>query len=131
MRTLLLIKPEAVPRMGEIITAVLRNRFEVKKLKMFTFDRDQAERFYEVHRGKDFFPSLVDYITGGPVVAMELEGDDAVEKLRELVGSTDPGTARPGTIRYMFGTSLQRNAVHASDSTESAKKELAIVFGDS
>lgn len=131
MRTLLMIKPDATQHIGEILALVIRNRFEIKRMKMFSFDRSQAESFYAIHRDKPFFPDLIDYITSGPVAAFELAGDDAISGLRELVGNTDPDQSRPGTIRYMYGTSVQHNAVHASDSPESAKKELAIVFGDS
>ena len=133
MKTLLMVKPDTVRSAdyGDIIAFVLRNRFNVTKLKMLRLDKPSAEDFYGVHEGKEFFASLVDYITSGPVVAMEIEGDDVIGKLRAFVGATDPGKALPGTIRYMYGISLQSNAVHASDSPESAKKELAIVFGGS
>lgn len=132
MRTLLIIKPDIVERglFGEIMALLLRNRFKVVKMKMMRFDRKMAEGFYEEHKKKEFFPSLIDYITSGPVVAMEIEGDNAVEEMRALVGSTDPSQARPGTIRYMYGRDIQHNAVHASDSPDAAKKELAIAFGD-
>lgn len=130
MNTLLIIKPEMVERglIGEIITMIQRNRFRIKRMQMLLFDRPKAERFYAVHKERDFYPGLVDYITSGPLVALELEGDNAVERLRDLIGNTDPSAAAPGTIRYIYGTSIQRNAVHASDSPESAKKELAIAF---
>ena len=130
MKTLLMVKPEVVEKglFGDIISIVIKNRFKVTRMEMFTFETAQAERFYEVHLGKDFYPALMKYITSGPVVALELEGDHAVERIRALIGHTDPAKAAPGTIRYVYGTSLQTNAVHASDSQESAKKELAIVF---
>ncbi|NIM19508.1 MAG: nucleoside-diphosphate kinase [Candidatus Latescibacteria bacterium] len=130
MNTLLMIKPEVVEKglFGEIISIILRNRFTVAKMIMFTFDKKQAERFYDIHKEREFFPSLIEYITSGPVVALELQGEDAIRRLRDLVGSTDPCKAAPGTIRYVYGSSIQANAVHASDSPEAAKKELAIVF---
>jgi len=130
MKTLLMVKPDMVAKglWGEIISTVLKNRFAVTRLTMTRFDRSRAENFYDVHRGKEFFPSLVEYMTSGPVVAMEIEGDDVIARIRGFVGATDPAKAEPGTVRYMFGISLQNNAVHASDSLESAKKELAIVF---
>ena len=130
MKTLLMVKPDMVAKglWGEIISTVLKNRFAVTRLTMTRFDRSRAENFYDVHRGKEFFPSLVEYMTSGPVVAMEIEGDDVIARIRGFVGATDPAKAEPGTVRYMFGISLQNNAVHASDSPESAKKELAIVF---
>jgi nucleoside-diphosphate kinase len=129
-RTFLMIKPEAVRsgREGEIIDLLVKNRFRIVKMKKFSFDPARARSFYAVHDGKHFFADLVSYITSGDVVGIELEKEGAVELLRELVGATDPAKARPGTIRYMYGTDLQRNAVHASDSPESAEKELAIVF---
>jgi nucleoside-diphosphate kinase len=128
-----MVKPDVVEQAlyGGIISQVLRNRFVVVNLKMFEFDREAAERFYEVHRERDFFPELIDYITSGPVVALEIEGDGVVERIRAFIGTTDPSKADAGTIRYMYGSSIQNNAVHASDSAESAKKELAIVFGGS
>jgi nucleoside-diphosphate kinase len=129
-RTFLMIKPEAVRagRQGEIIDLLIKNRFRVVGMKQFAFDAARASSFYAMHDGKHFFVDLVGYITSGDVVGIELEKEGAVELLRELVGATDPAKARPGTIRYMYGTDLQRNAVHASDSRESAEKELAIVF---
>jgi nucleoside-diphosphate kinase len=127
-----MIKPDTVARglAGEIIDLVLKNRFRVNRMRMFRFDRATAERFYEVHRGKPFFSSLVDYITSGPVVALEIVGEGVVESIREFIGTTDPAKARVGTIRYIYGQSIQQNAVHASDSPESAEKELEIVFGE-
>jgi nucleoside-diphosphate kinase len=133
MKTLLMVKPDIVENglYGEIIALVLRNRFKITKLQMLSMDTETVERFYDVHRGKEFYPSLVEYVAGGPVVAMEITGDNVVTEIRTLIGATDPNAAQPGTIRHMFGISMQHNAVHASDSPESAKKELAIVFGDS
>jgi nucleoside-diphosphate kinase len=130
--TFLMIKPEAVRngKQGEIIDMLIKNRFRVAKLAQFRFDEERARAFYAVHDGKPFFKDLVAYITSGEVIGMELERDGAVELLRELVGATDPAKARPGTIRYVYGTDLQRNAVHASDSRASAEKELAIVFAE-
>lgn len=133
MSTLLMIKPDIVQagQWGEIISQLLRNRFRVTNLRMLSMDREMAERFYEVHRGRDFFPDLLDYITSGPVVAMRIEGDGVVEQIRAFIGATDPAKSAPGTLRFMFGRDVQCNAVHASDSPDSAKKELAIVFGGS
>lgn len=129
-KTFIMIKPEAVSnkKQAEIIDLILKNRFEIMKMRQFRFSDEDARRFYEMHEGKPFFEDLVTYITSGPVVGLELEREDAVRVLRALVGATDPADADPGTIRYMYGTDLQRNAVHASDSPGSAEKELAIVF---
>jgi nucleoside-diphosphate kinase len=115
-------------KQGEIIDLLVKNRFRIVRMRQFRFDQARARAFYAVHDGKDFFADLVSYIASGDVVGIELEKEGAVELLRELVGATDPAKARAGTIRYMYGTDLQRNAVHASDSRESAEKELAIVF---
>jgi nucleoside-diphosphate kinase len=130
MKTLLMIKPDAVAegRVGEILALVEKNRFGVRRLAMTQFSRERAERFYAVHRERPFFKDLVAYITSGPVVAIEIEADEAVSKIREFIGATNPADARPGTIRYMYGKSLQNNAVHASDAADNAQKELEIVF---
>ncbi len=129
-RTYFMIKPEAV-RAGlfaDILKCALANRFTVERLEMRTFSPDLARRFYAEHEGKGFFPDLVRYITGGPVIAVQLAGENAVERLRLLVGKTNPADAAPGTIRAMYGASLQENAVHASDSEASAARELGLVF---
>ena len=133
MRTLLMIKPDVVEQgvYGEVIAHVLRNRFAIVDLRMLSLSREMAEQFYEIHRERNFFPDVIEYITSGPVVAIAIEGDGVVERLRGFIGTTDPAQAAPGTIRYMYGSSIQNNAVHASDSPESAKKELAIVFSGS
>lgn len=133
MNTLLMVKPDVVDQglYGEILAHVLRNRFKVVNLRMVSLDRPMAERFYEVHRDRPFFADVIEYITSGPVVAIEIEGDHVVEQIRALIGPTNPADAAPGTIRHMYGSSIQNNAVHASDSPESAKKELAIVFSGS
>jgi len=133
MKTLLMVKPDVVARgqYGDIISIALRNKFNINRLSIEEFSRERAERFYEVHRERPFYGELVEYITSGPVVAMELEDDgDTVTRVRELIGATDPAEARPGTIRSMYGVNIQNNAVHGSDSPENAKKELAIAFGD-
>ena len=92
--------------------------------------RDKGEGFYATHRGQPYFIELVDYITSGPVVAMELSGDDAVRRLRELVGSTDPADAPAGTIRHKYGLTLRYNSVHASDAPASAAREAKVLFGE-
>ena len=130
MKTLLMVKPDTVAagHVGEIIALVERNHFQIRRLTLTRFSKERAERFYDMHRARSFFDDLVSYITSGPVVALELEGDEAVTRIRELIGATNPADARPGTIRAMFGKSLQNNAVHGSDSPESAEKELEIAF---
>jgi nucleoside-diphosphate kinase len=133
MKTLLMVKPDTVGEghYGDIISLVLKNGFKITRLSMEHFDRARAEKFYDVHRERPFFGELVGYITSGPVVAVELEHAEAVTRLRELIGATNPADARPGTIRAMYGKNLQNNAVHGSDAPESAQKELAIAFGGS
>jgi nucleoside-diphosphate kinase len=130
MKTLLMVKPDTVAagHVGDILALVERNRFQIRRLTLTKFSKERAERFYEMHRSRSFFGELVSYITSGPVVAVELEGDEAVTRIRELIGATNPADARPGTVRAMYGKSLQNNAVHGSDSTESAEKELEIAF---
>jgi nucleoside-diphosphate kinase len=130
MKTLLMIKPDTVAdgRIGDIVAVVERNRFRINRMGMTRFDTARARQFYAMHRERPFFNELVSYITSGPVVAMEVEADEAVARIRELIGATNPADARPGTIRAMYGKSLQNNAVHASDSPESVEKELEIAF---
>lgn len=130
MKTLLMIKPDAVAegKVGDILALAEKNRFTVKRMTKTQFSKERAEKFYAVHRERPFFNELVSYITSGPVVAIEIEGDEVVTKIREFIGATNPADARPGTVRYMFGKSLQNNAVHGSDAPENAQKELEIVF---
>lgn len=125
-----MIKPDAVEKklIGRIIWLLEENGFKILQIRSKNFSRDEAERFYEVHKGKPFFNSLVDYITSGMVVGIMLERENAVEKLRELVGATDPKNARLGTIRAMFGENIERNAVHASDTPQNAERELKFFF---
>jgi nucleoside-diphosphate kinase len=126
-----MVKPDTVAEghYGDIISIVLRKGLAIRRLTMTRFSRERAEAFYAVHRERPFFADLVAYITSGPVVAMEVEAEDAVARVRELIGATDPGQARAGTVRAKYGKSLQNNAVHGSDSPENAEKELAIAFG--
>ena len=95
---------------------------------MVRLDRERAEAFYAVHRGKPFFTSLVDFMTSGPVLALALERADAVTRLREVIGATDPAEAAPGTVRALHAESKERNAIHASDSPENARLEVAFFF---
>lgn len=129
--TYFMIKPEAVRDQvfAEILHLVTRNRFRVERMELRTLSRQTAEEFYAEHKERPFFADLVSYMTSGPVIAIQLSGEDAQPRLRQLVGATNPADATPGTVRYMFGKSLQENAVHASDSPESAARELGILFG--
>ena len=131
MKTFFMIKPDGVQRnlTGEIIRIVEEQDFTITKMKKMDISQEMAELHYEEHKDKSFFNNLIQFITSGPVVAMELEGDDSVSKVRSLMGDTNPIDAKPGTIRHKFGTELEKNVVHGSDSPESAKRELSIFFG--
>lgn len=130
-QTYLMIKPElvAAQTIGEILAMLTANRFRITGLELKRLTAAQVGAFYAEHQGKAFYGDLVAYITSGPIVAVRLEKDNAVKDLRLLVGATNPAEAAPGTIRYLYGQSLQTNGVHASDSDASAARELGIVFG--
>jgi nucleoside-diphosphate kinase len=129
-RTFLLIKPDAVERnlIGEILKRVEEAGFKIVDLKMGELPRTQAERFYQVHRGKHFFDKLIEYMMSGKVVAVLLERDDAVNRLREVIGATDPKEAKAGTIRRDLALDGRRNSVHASDSSENVDYESKFFF---
>ncbi|BES82473.1 nucleoside-diphosphate kinase [Pyrodictium abyssi] len=131
-RTFVMIKPDAVKRglVGEIIARFERKGLKIKALKMKWLTREEAEKLYEVHRGKPFFEELVEFITSGPVVAMILEGDSAVEVVRLMIGPTDGRKAPPGTIRGDFALDIGANVIHASDSKESFEREYKVFFSD-
>ncbi len=130
-QTYLMIKPELVADqvIGEILKMLTDNRFRIVRLELKELSAETVKEFYVEHEGKPFYGELVSYITSGPVVAVQLEKDNAVKDLRALVGATNPAEAAPGTIRYLHGRSLQNNGVHASDSDPSAERELGIIFG--
>jgi len=127
---LVFAKPDAVRRglVGEIVSRLERKGLKIVALKMLQMDRAMAERHYDIHRDKPFFSSLVDFITSGPIVAAVVEGREAVDTVRGLMGATDPLKSSPGTIRGDFGTEVQENLVHGSDSEESARQEIAHFF---
>jgi len=129
-RTFVMIKPDGVQRglIGEIISRIERKGLKIVAMKMLNVERELAERHYEEHRGKPFFESLIEYITSGPVVAMVVEGKNAVSVMRKIVGATNPQEASPGTIRGDFGMDIGRNVIHASDSPESAQREISLFF---
>lgn len=129
-KTFVMIKPDAVERglIGEIISRFERKGFTIKALKMVKLRREKAEELYSVHRDKPFFNDLVEFVTRGPVVAMILEGDSAIDVVRTIIGSTDGRKAAPGTIRGDFALSIQENVVHASDSQESFEREYKVFF---
>ena len=129
-RTLILVKPDAYARglTGEIISRFERKGLRICALKQMELSIETAERHYEEHRGKEFFEPLISFITGGPLVALILEGDRAVEAARQIIGATDPVDATPGSIRGDFALETRTNLVHGSDSPESADREAGIFF---
>jgi nucleoside-diphosphate kinase len=129
-RTYLMVKPDGVQRglVGEIISRFEKKGLKIVGLKILQISRQLAEEHYGEHKGKPFFGSLVDYITSGPVVAMVLEGKNAVSTAREMMGATNPLKAAPGTIRATYGMDLGRNVIHGADSPESAAREISIFF---
>ncbi len=129
-RTLSIIKPDGVARdlVGEIVRRFEKAGLKVAAIRRLHLTPDEAGAFYAVHRERPFFGDLVKFMTSGPVVAMVLEGPDAVKKNRELMGATDPKQAAPGTIRADFSESIDANTVHGSDSPENARAEIAFFF---
>jgi nucleoside-diphosphate kinase len=129
-RTLVLVKPDAVRRglIGEIVGRLERKGLTILALELRTLDRETASQHYGEHEGKPFFGELVDFITGGPLVAIVAEGHRAVEAVRALMGVTDPVASAPGTIRGDFALEIGQNLVHGSDSPESAAREVKLFF---
>ena len=129
-KTLSIIKPNAVAdnNIGEILSRFEREGLRIAAMKMVQLSRSEAEGFYEEHRGRPFFDSLVAFMTSGPVVLLALEGEQAVARNREIMGATNPEEAAEGTLRKLFARSLQENAVHGSDAPASAARELAYFF---
>lgn len=131
-RTLVILKPDAVQRglVGEIVARYERRGLKIAAMKFEQVTRQTAERHYGEHQGKPFYEGLVSYITSAPSVLMVIEGPDAVGIVRKMNGATKPAEAEPGTVRADFGLTIGRNLVHASDSGESAGREVGIFFGD-
>ena len=129
-RTLILVKPDAFERRltGEVIARFERKGLTIVALKHMTIERELAERHYDEHREKPFFGDLVEFITGGPLVAMVLEGYEAVTAARQVIGATNPLEAASGPFRGDFALEVQTNLVHGSDSDESAEREVALFF---
>ena len=130
-KTLVLIKPDAVERnlIGRILVEYERNGLKVLDMKLMKASIDLAEKHYAEHNGKPFFNRLVTYLTRSPIVALVLEGENGISRVRALNGTTDPETSKDNTIRALYGLSLSENTVHASDSKESAVRERSIWFG--
>jgi len=131
MKTFFMIKPDGVQRnlVGEIISRVEAKGFSITKIKMMTISKELAEEHYGEHKDKPFFGDLVSFITSGPVVAMQVEGENVVLQIRNLMGATNPSESTPGSIRGDLATELDKNVVHGSDSDESAERELELFFG--
>jgi nucleoside-diphosphate kinase len=127
-----MVKPDAVAKnaIGDILQRLEVEGFAIRQMRMSHLTREQAEAFYEVHKERPFYGELVDFMTSGRSVQVALERENAVAHLRDFIGETDSTKAAPGTIRAEFGTDIQCNAVHASDSNENAAKEIAFYFGD-
>lgn len=129
-RTLAIIKPDAVSasRTGKIVAHLETAGFRICAIRMLRLTEAQARAFYAVHEGRPFFESLVRFMTSGAVIPMVLEGAGAVPRLRQVIGATDPAEAAEGTIRKLYAESKERNAIHASDSPETAAREVAFFF---
>ena len=128
--TLMMIKPDAVENghIGDILQKVLSSGFQIKALKLTQLSLNDAERFYEIHKGRAFFNDLVSFMSRGPIVVAVLKKKDAVNSFRNLIGSTDPSEAAEGTIRKLYATSIGENAVHGSDSDDNAEIESSFHF---
>lgn len=129
-QTLAIIKPDAVGagKAGKILAHLEDAGFAIRSLKLTTLNRAQAGAFYAVHEGRPFYDELVEFMTSGPVIPLVLEAENAVPKLRETIGATDPAEAADGTVRKLYAESKGRNAIHASDSDENAANEIAFFF---
>jgi nucleoside-diphosphate kinase len=129
-KTFSIIKPDAVAsgKAGKILSLLEENGFRVVALRMTKLSQSQAEGFYAVHKDRPFYGSLVKFMTEGPVIVMALEREDAVKKLRETMGATNPANAAEGTVRKLYAESIERNAIHGSDAPETAAEELKYFF---
>lgn len=130
-RTLAIIKPDATSKnlIGKILAHLEDAGFEVKEMRMERLQAARARRFYEVHAERPFYESLVAFMTSGPCVPIVLEREDAVAELRHVIGATDPDEAAEGTVRSLYAESIERNAIHASDSRPNAAREIGFFFG--
>lgn len=131
-QTLAIIKPDAVAAKvtGKIIDKIEQAGFKIVDLRKIQLEKEGAQKFYAAHKNKKFFADLVAYMVSGPVIVMILEKEEAINDWRQLMGTTDPAKANEGTIRKLFGTSIEKNAVHGSDSLEAAPKEIKFFFSD-
>ena len=129
-KTLIFLKPDCYENkvIGKVIAEIEKNDFEIVALKMVKLSKKQVEEFYAVHREKPFYDSLVEFVSRGPIIAIVLQGEDIVPRVRKMMGATDPEKAEEGTIRKKYATSIEVNVVHGSDSLENAEKEIAFFF---
>ena len=129
-QTLSIIKPDAVERNLEnkIKSFFQKNNIKILKSKKVKISKEEASEFYKIHQAKPFYDKLCNYLSSGPIVAMILEGEDVISKNRQLMGATDPGKAKEGTLRKMYGISIDKNSVHGSDSVENGKIEIDFFF---
>jgi len=129
-QTLSIVKPDGVKKnlIGDVIRRFEKNNLRIVALKMLSVSKKEAMRFYIVHKDKPFYDSLTNFLSEGPIVVMAVEGDKAISKVREIMGATNPKDAVPGTIRADFGSDIEHNIVHGSDSTESASFEIPFFF---
>jgi nucleoside-diphosphate kinase len=129
-RTLAIIKPDAMEagHAGDVIRIFEANRFKMVAARLVRLTKQEAEGFYAVHRNKGFFGSLTAFMSSGPALVMVLEGESIIARLREVMGATNPADAAPGTVRKLYGTNVERNAVHGSDAPETAAFEIAFFF---
>lgn len=130
-RTFIMVKPDGVRRrlVGDVVSRIERKGYEIREMKLFTIDETLAKKHYAEHVERPFFADLLSFITSGPVVAMVVEGADAVAGMRQLMGATNPIDAAPGSIRGDYATTIGENIVHGSDSPESAEREVNLFFG--
>jgi nucleoside-diphosphate kinase len=130
-RTFVMVKPDGVKRrlVGEVVRRIEAKGYEIREMKLFTIDESLAQKHYAEHTEKPFFGELISFITSGPVVAMVVEGPDAVQAMRQIMGATNPLEATPGSIRGDFANVITENIVHGSDSPESAEREVNLFFG--
>src|SRR4030095_11135432 len=129
-RTFSILKPDTVNagKAGAVLAEIEKAGFQIRAMKMLHLTEKQAQGFYYVHKERPFFSSLVKFMTEGPIVLMVLEADNAIEKLRKVMGATDPAKADAGTIRKQFGTNIERNAIHGSDGPDTAAFEIGYFF---
>src|SRR5499427_10633097 len=130
MKTFTILKPDTVKdgNAGAILSKLEKAGFRIRAMKMLHLSETQAQGFYYVHKERSFFGSLVKFMTEGPIIAMVLESENAIEKLRKVMGATDPAKADTGTIRKQFGSNIERNAIHGSDGPETAAFEIGYFF---